>query len=208
MTKVKICGITNVDDAHAAQLAGADFVGLVFVEHSPRKVTLDRAHEIVQALRHQTPVVGVFKNSSIALVNKIGSDLELDLIQYHGEESPEVCQATVLPVIKAFSINKTFDWSVINAYRQVTKYIILDRPKDCKCTSWMRTVLDQLCHNRTQLPEYFFAGGLTPDNVGALVSHLKPFAVDVASGIETAPGIKDSSQMEQFIAAVQGANKQ
>lgn len=203
MSKVKICGITNIEDARAAVAAGADFIGLIFAKESPRAISFETAKEIVHELDDRVSIVGVFKNNSPTEVDITVSALGLTLVQYHGSESPECCAFTDEQVIKAFELTDNLTAESIGKYIGFTDYILLDRAKNSRDDiQQLLATASKVTRSHKELPPLFFAGGLTPDNVKEVVVTLHPFAVDVASGVESSPGKKDHDKVKRFCQTV------
>jgi phosphoribosylanthranilate isomerase len=208
-TLIKICGITTASDALAAADCGASFIGLIFAESSLRKLNLACAKEIVGALRKKmrdkVKVVGVFQNNSIDSVQKCADELQLDFVQFHGRESAEDCAKITKLVIKAIEIKTAVDAEAVKSYKTAAKYLLFDRPKSDNNDAWLAQAEASLS-SQVNLPSYFFAGGLTAENVGEVVTKLKPFAIDVASSVEMRPGVKDTNKLRAFCQAVKEAN--
>jgi phosphoribosylanthranilate isomerase len=198
--KVKICGVTRVQDALAASEAGADAVGLMFYERSPRFVMRQRAADIIAALPPFVAKVGVFVDAPEEEVRRTISECGLDTLQFHGQESPEYCRRFGLKVIKAFRIRDAQTLPATGAYDQETW--LLDSYAEGapggtgKSFNWDLAATVVRGGGRILL-----AGGLTPQNVGQAVTQVRPFGVDVSSGVESAPGIKDSAKIRAFIEA-------
>ncbi|HUI26507.1 MAG TPA: phosphoribosylanthranilate isomerase [Candidatus Kryptonia bacterium] len=202
MVRVKICGVTRVEDALAAVGAGAWAIGLNFYARSSRCVTVDAAAGIVAALPRTTLTVGVFVNESRARISEITHAVGLRAIQLHGDESPADCANWPLPVIKAVRMRDRE--TVAIAARYPVDFILLDAYVEghaggtgCRFAWEWAAACD-----RSRL---ILAGGLTPDNVADAVRAVRPLAVDVASGIERVPGVKDVQLMTRFIANAQTA---
>jgi phosphoribosylanthranilate isomerase len=201
--KVKICGVTRVADALAAAEAGADLVGLMFYDRSPRRVSLAQAAEISEALPPQILRVGVFVNPEPADVFEAMQSCGLTMLQFHGEESPEFCTQFGLMTIKAFRVRDAALLDALPAYP--TDAWLLD--------AWSPAALggtgerfnwDLAITAKALGRPIFLAGGLTPDNVAEAVRQVGPFGVDVSSGVESAPGLKDAAKLRAFIAAAKG----
>jgi phosphoribosylanthranilate isomerase len=193
--RVKICGITRVEDALAAVALGADMIGLNFYPPSPRSLTIESAMEICRAVGRRCELVGVFVNADREYVAERMGALGLDLLQFHGNEDEEALAGWPVKVIRAVRIKgESPRESVVPA---TADYVLLDtfHPELFGGTGQSRS-LDGL--KGLELSRIFISGGLNPDNVGEAVA-LRPYAVDVASGIETAPGIKDPSKLRSFI---------
>ena len=208
MTKVKICGITNIQDARDAVASGADYLGFIFAEESPRHIAPELAIAIIRELSGQVRTVGVFRDGSPEFVEHVVRRAGLDYVQLHGSESPEFCRSIQTPIIKVIEIEDSISAAElekkISAYLSCVRYLLFDRPKDFPFTTWLEDAVKMI--QLQTLSEYFFAGGLTPQNVGAVLEQIQPFAVDVASGTELSPGKKDRDKMIQFCSAVQKRN--
>lgn len=204
-TLVKICGITNTDDALNAVECGADFLGFNFHPDSPRYLSPDRAKEIFREIPPAVSKVGVFVNTPAVAAVDIAVDLELDYLQFHGDETPEYCNAIGRPWYKAFGLkNETVlpsiplyksEWLMVDAY--VEKIF----GGSGVTTNWDIAVKAKI------FGKLFLAGGLRPDNVEMAIQTVAPFAVDVASGVESSPGVKDHEKVEAFIRKVKGCKK-
>lgn len=196
MTRVKICGITNLADARAAVDAGADAIGLVFAD-SPRRIDAEMARSIVAELSPATVFVGVFRDALLDVVNRVADQVGLDCVQLHGTESPEFCTMVNRCVIKRFRIDCDNLASEIPRYRTFAS--LLDPGAgDGRTFDW---------NQAAELPyRIIVAGGLKPANVAEPIRLLRPFGVDVASGVEGSPGQKDHQKMTAFIQAVRRAD--
>lgn len=195
---VKICGIKTVEAAQIAATSGTDFLGFIFAESS-RKIEPEAAAKIVKELPASVKTVGVFANQTEEEVRKIASVVGLDYIQLHGEESAEFSKNMPLPVIKAFSIKSNEDFKKLENYPAT--YFLVDLPKNPKSSLNNRKTLDWTALSSASLPleKIILAGGLTAENVAEAVGIVKPFGVDVASGVET-DGVKDEQKMRAFVA--------
>ncbi len=198
MVKVKICGITNLDDALAAVEYGADALGFVFAP-SPRQVTAEVVREIVEKLPPFVCKVGVFVNSDLALVKETMSHCKLDLAQLHGDEGTEYCAALFPKVVKVFTSNSLPSLTVMIRYN-VAAYM-LDIGKRAAYNESEQKKLWQLAHRLGDCGPVILAGGLTSDNVAHAIDIARPYAVDVSSGVESTPGRKDHSKMRAFLIA-------
>jgi phosphoribosylanthranilate isomerase len=194
---VKICGIKTVEAAKRAASAGTDFMGFIFAESS-RKLEPEAAVEIVKALPAHIKKVGVFMNQAEEEIKQIATLVGLDYIQLHGRESAEFARRMPLPVIKAFSIESNEDFEKLKNYP--AQYYLVDLPKQPKLSPNKREVLDWAALAASSLPleKILLAGGLTAENVAEAARIVKPFGVDVASGVET-DGIKDAQKMRAFV---------
>ena len=203
-TKIKICGLTRRDDVLQAAELGADLLGFVFAE-SPRRVTPERVVEISAGLPKEILKVGVFVNTSLAEVKDIAAFCGLDVLQLHGAEDSDYCRA-----LNSFKLLKVVRLGVGRSL------------PDSSLSSYWATLFDTWLPDqaggggkvfdwRQVLPwsgrRFFLAGGLTPENVGRAIAMTKPFGVDVSSGVEISPGIKDATKIRKFIAAVRKADK-
>jgi phosphoribosylanthranilate isomerase len=193
---VKICGITKLEDAVSAARFGADAVGFVFAD-SPREVTPKRARNIAKAMPAGPEKVGVFVNRPLDEIEKIVDYCGLDLVQLHGDEDPAYCSMLGDRAIKALRVRGNTDLVEVDKYP--CRAVLLDgyesagRRADGSGFDWrMVSVFD------AGLP-IIVAGGLTPDNVGKAITTARPFGVDVSSGVEAAPGIKDPVLIYHFI---------
>jgi phosphoribosylanthranilate isomerase len=201
MVRVKICGITNLDDALAAVEYGADALGFVFAP-SPRQVTVEVVREIVAKLPPFICKVGVFVNSDLALVKETMSHCSLDLAQLHGDEGPEYCAALFPKVVKVFHSNSMPPQTELIRYK-VAAYM-LDIDKGTAFNESDQKKLWLLAHRLGDYGPVILAGGLTSENVGLAIKIARPYAIDVSSGVEAEPGKKDLDKMHAFVSAVKG----
>ena len=203
MTLVKICGITNLDDALAAIAAGADALGFNFYKPSPRYITPQHAREIVEELPDSLLKVGVFVNEDLDDVRNIANEAGLRALQLHGDETPEYCRelANDYFVIKTFAVSETLDVQTVNAYE--VEAIMLDT-KHNSLRGGTGRVFDWSVAQQAALtiPKLFLAGGLSPENVEIAIKTVRPFAVDACSAIENSPGKKNHERMRVFINTV------
>lgn len=201
---VKICGITNVADGLAAAEAGADALGFVFCEESPRRVSLSTAAEIVNRLPPFIVRVGVFVNAPEELVIRAIGACGLNLLQFHGQESPEYCLQFGVMSMKAFRIRGAESLDALEKY--ATEAWLLDAYTPGRLGgTGERFDWDLAVQARARGRPIFLAGGLTPENVAEAVLHVRPYGVDVSSGVEANPGKKDHGRVRAFIAAAKGA---
>ncbi len=204
MTRVKACGITNMDDARLAAGLGAWAIGLIMWPQSPRLVSPEVAEEIGAALRRQVEVVGVFVNQPLDDVALAADRIGLTMLQLHGDEGPAYCREaarrTGAKVMKAARVKDAAQVRGLGAYR--TDFHLLDTHSQERQGGTGTTFdWDLARHHRGDVP-LVLSGGLTPDNVGDAVRTVAPFAVDTASGTESAPGRKDPAKLEAFFRAV------
>lgn len=197
MVRVKICGITSLDDALVAVEAGADALGFVFHEQSPRHVTLDEAAGIIASLPPFIQTVGLFVNRPLEFVNETAVRCRLDLLQLHGDEPPEFCDAVERRVIKAFRVKDVTSLDPIKNYRVAAHLLDAWSP-----TAYGGTGLTfnwDIAAAAKEFGPVILAGGLTPDNVRDAVETVQPYAVDVSGGVESSPGKKDGAKVREFI---------
>lgn len=203
--QIKFCGIMSADDGALSVESGATHIGLIFVDGSPRNVSLPQARLIRQALGREAQIVAVFKDAPASFIDETIRLVQPDFVQLHGLETPEYCRQQKVPVIKAFELGPDFDFGKLAAYGKSCRYFLFDRPKTLPASDhWLQFAIECLRTRYHELPPFFMAGGLSPENVGAVIHRLSPFGVDVASGIESQPGVKNMTKMRQFIAAVKG----
>lgn len=200
-TRIKICGITRVNDALNAVKAGADALGLVFYAASPRFVSISQAQEIVKNIQPFVCVVGLFVNATKDEINKVLSQVRIDLLQFHGDESPEFCQQFGVPFMKAIRVkHDTNLLQYANDYK-TAQALLLDAHVEGVAGGTGLTFDWDLIPNSLPLP-VVLAGGLTADNVENAIQQVSPYAVDVSGGVEVSKGVKDATKMEAFSIAV------
>jgi phosphoribosylanthranilate isomerase len=197
-TLVKICGITNPDDALAAVEAGADALGFMFYEPSPRHVSIEATAEIVRAIPPFVMKVGVFVNAAEEIVLRAITECGLNILQFHGDETPEYCQLFPVMTIKAFRIRDAGSLKTLTDYK--TDAWLLDAfAEDRFGGTGERFNWDFALEARKLGRPIFLAGGLTVENVAEAVRNVRPYAVDVSSGVEASPGKKDHLKVRAFI---------
>ena len=201
---VKICGITSEADALAAAEAGADAIGLMFYEGSPRHVTLEQAKAISAALPQHVMRVGVFVNAEEAFVHQALTECMLNILQFHGDETPEECSRYPVMTLKAFRVKGEETLAELEAYPSAG-YLLDAYVKDALGGTGATFNWDLAVRAQEFGKPIFLAGGLTPENVVEAVRKVQPFGVDVSSGVESEPGRKDAEQMRTFVAAAKGA---
>lgn len=211
-TRIKICGLTRASDALAAVAAGADTLGVVLAP-SPRQITLDQAEAVLAAVPAGATRVGVFVDPDLAFVAEAVARLGLGAVQLSGSESVEFCAdlaRTVAPatLVKAFSVAPGFNASTVGRYLPFVSAILLDTYVAGSHGGTGRTFDWQAARALPPDVPLIVAGGLTPENVGDAVRALRPCAVDVSSGVESAPGIKDHRKIQSFVAAVRAADEE
>ncbi|HEX78346.1 MAG TPA: phosphoribosylanthranilate isomerase [Dehalococcoidia bacterium] len=197
MVRVKICGLTNLEDALAAAELGADALGFVFAP-SPRRVTPEQVRQIVAQLPPFLVKVGVFRDSELDRVQDIMSSCHLDLAQLHGSETPEYCQALWPKVIKAFRVEDASFLSQMPHYRVAAYLLDGPKPGSGQGFDW------GLARQAARQGRVILSGGLTPDNVRQAIETVRPYGVDVSSGVESRPGRKDHHKLGAFIRAAKG----
>jgi phosphoribosylanthranilate isomerase len=200
----KICGITRIEDALSAVEAGADAIGLVFYAKSPRAVTVQQARSIIAALPPFVTTVGLFVDASRCELGEILDAVPLDLLQFHGDESPEDCDGFHRPYIKALRVKPGDDITALVALYKNASGVLLDTyvpgiPGGTgEAFDWS---LVPECLSKPVI----LAGGLTAANVAQAVAQVRPYAVDVSGGVEMAKGIKDAAKIRAFMQAVKAA---
>lgn len=197
MLKVKVCGLTNRKDAHLATGFGADALGFIFYEKSPRYVTPAIVQTIVPGLPPFVTKVGVFVNKPIQEIHDIFNTTGLDLVQLHGDESEDYCNTLQLPFIKVFRVGTSFESSIVQRYHRSKGFLFDTHSKDLFGGTGT-TFAWQLITDCQRYGRVILAGGLNSDNVAQAVRQVRPYAVDVSSGIEGSPGKKDGKKMRQF----------
>jgi phosphoribosylanthranilate isomerase len=202
--KVKICGVTNVADALAAAEAGADMIGLMFYEQSPRHITLTTAVEISHALSPFVLRVGVFVNPQEALVTRAIGECNLSLLQFHGDETSEFCTQFGLMSMKALRVRDAESLKELANY-QTDAFLLDAHSKSGLGGTGEKFNWDLAVAAHKFGKPIFLAGGLTPENVAEAVKKVQPFGVDVSSGVESAPGKKDHAKVKTFIEAAKAA---
>ncbi|GAB3249451.1 phosphoribosylanthranilate isomerase [Chitinimonas naiadis] len=198
--RIKICGLRDVATARMTAALGADAIGLVFYEASPRNVSINTAHEIVAALPPFVSTVGLFVDADPALVEGVLRTLPLDLLQFHGDEPPEYCRAFGRPYIKAIRVKPGLDLVELSDRYADARGLLCDAYSPTAPGGTGEQFDWGLLPNNLSLP-LILSGGLTPGNVGAAISAVKPWAVDVSSGVESSRGVKDQDLIAKFIAA-------
>ena len=222
MTRVKICGITNLEDARIAVQAGADALGFIFVENTPRFVTPEQVAPIVRRLPPFVTPVGVFWDHPTGHVKAVIEACGLRAVQFHGDEKPEDCQGYGVPVIKTIklppvsTIDGLPEYRVRERfgaflYRKVVAAYLLDSQarwsegEAREPVEWQAIrMMGQMSPPESRVP-IILSGGLTPDNVATAVDIVQPYAVDVNSGVEARPGRKDPDKMRRFVAEARRA---
>lgn len=208
-TRIKICGLTRPEDAAAAVSSGADALGVVLAP-SRRRVTLERAAEVLADVPPLVARVGVFVDAHADEVWEAVARLGLTVVQFHGDEAPETCAAAPVPVVKALKVGPGFDPAGAEQYRGSVAALLLDTlaADGAAGGTGVAFCWDDVAGRMPAWAPVMLAGGLRPEDVAEAVRVLRPFAVDVSSGVESAPGIKDRREIERFVAAVRAADQE
>lgn len=204
-TRVKICGITRVEDALEAAKQGSDAIGLVFYAASPRNVSNEVARAIVAALPPFVSVVGLFVNASRANIDAVLAEVRLDVLQFHGDETPDDCTQFNLPFLKAIRVNADTNLlQYANDFRHA-QALLLDAHSKAAYGGTGQTFDWNLIPAELSKP-IILAGGLNADNVEQAIMQVKPYAVDVSGGVELSKGIKDADKIAAFMQGVRNAS--
>jgi phosphoribosylanthranilate isomerase len=198
MIRVKICGITSHEDAWAAVEAGADALGFIFVEGTPRYIEPEAAAAIATRMPPFVTTVGVFVDRTADEIERIMRASGLSLAQLHGHESPDACDHLGVPFIKAVRIQGEQDLEALHIYPQARAFL-LDTYVAGRPGGTGRTFPWEIAAMAARQARVILSGGLTPDNVALAVAHVRPYAVDVCSGVEASPGRKDHQKVREFI---------
>ena len=203
--KVKICGMTNLKDVKIAVDGGVDAVGFIFYKKSPRSVTMQAVRKIVLELPPFVDSVGVFVNETAEQINKIADHCKLDRVQLHGDESPAFCKKIRRRVIKAIRVKDIQSLKKLSDY-PVSSFLLDTFSEDQyggtgKVFDW------NLAYPAKRYGPIILAGGLTPNNVRQAIQRIQPYGVDVCSGVESQPGIKDQKKMKAFLKNVKAERK-
>ncbi|MCU7842973.1 MAG: phosphoribosylanthranilate isomerase [Candidatus Thiodiazotropha sp. (ex Monitilora ramsayi)] len=200
-TRIKICGITRVEDALEAVRLGADALGFVFYPPSPRVVTIEQAKAIVAHLPPFVTVVGLFVDETRERIDHVIREVPLDLLQFHGDETPSACSGFQRPWIKAIRMRENIDLQQVEQHYSAASGLLLDTYRKGvpggtgQSFDWGRIP-------KGMASRIILAGGLDSENVEQAINQLHPYAVDVSGGVEAAKGIKDAGKMAAFIAGV------
>ena len=200
-TRIKICGITRVQDALAVVGAGADAIGLVFYDPSPRSVRIEQAREIANAVPAFVSVVALFVNPTQEKVQEVLNNVRIDLVQFHGDEDNDFCSQFLRPFIKAIRVRQASDVVASSMRFPNSVGILLDSYKPGVPGGTGDTFDWSLIPENHNTP-IILAGGLTPDNVALAINDVRPYAVDVSGGVEASKGIKDTSKIKEFVSEV------
>jgi len=193
--KVKICGITNIEDALLCYNLGTDAIGFIFYKNSKRYIEPEKAKVIIEKLPAFVLKVGVFVNESSEIINSISKEIKLNIVQLHGDESPSDITNIDLPVIKAFRVDENFDYSILSKYKNCSFLLDSFDKKEYGGTGknfeWDR-IPPELKH------KIILAGGISIDNIKYIYQNIKPSAIDVSSSLEIEPGKKDGLKVKDF----------
>lgn len=205
--RTKICGITRVEDALAAAQAGVDAIGLVFYHKSPRAVSVAQAEKIIAALPPFVSTVGLFVNAPRAEIETLLSQLSLDVLQFHGDETVADCEGFSRPYYRALRMQPGVDIAALAAQYSTAQGVLLD--------AWVPGIhggtgerFDWSAIPDNLAKPLILAGGLNADNISQAMQQVQPWAVDVSGGVESSPGLKDADKMRKFLYAVQMKNAQ
>jgi len=201
MPRVKICGITNLEDARLASDLGADALGFIFYSNSPRNITPEKAGRIVRRLPPFVTKVGVFVNESPDTIRGIRNDVGLDLIQLHGGETPAYCRDLLVPYLKVFRVQSDFELNEMEKYPGVAGFLF-DTYRQDAFGGTGETFDWEVARQATRYGHVILSGGLRASNVRAAIASVKPYGVDVASGVEAEPGKKDPEKLRAFFRSV------
>jgi len=204
-TRIKICGITRVEDARAAVELGADAIGLVFYAPSPRGIGPEQARAIIAAIPPFVTIVGLFVDPAQDEVESVLRRCSLSLLQFHGDEAPDFCGGFGLPYIKAARVGAAADLVQYLSRFHAAQGWLLDAYHE-RLYGGTGEPFDWKLIPRDLARPVILSGGLTPDNVAAAVRQVRPWAVDVSSGVEAAKGVKDAAKIAAFIAGVKNEN--
>lgn len=204
MTKIKICGITNLDDAKAALDFGADALGFVFFRESPRYISPEKAAGIIAKLPVFATSVGVFVDEPLEKINNIVKAIGIDVIQLHGEEPPEACRLSK-KVIKGIRVKSLESLEPLAKYQNIVSAFLLDTFEPHMPGGTGQVFNWDIAVEAKNFGKIILAGGLTPDNISEAIRMVKPYAVDVSSGVELEKGKKDHQKMKLFIERAKGA---
>jgi phosphoribosylanthranilate isomerase len=205
-TRIKVCGLTNADDAVYAARLGCDAVGLVFYPSSPRNIGINKAIEVVNALPAFVTVVALFVDEQEANIRKILDQVPIDCLQFHGEEPPEKCNIYGKRYIKAVRMRDDTDMNVLAEQYHDAGALLLDAYHPTRQGGTGGRFDWNLVPKINKMP-IILAGGLDANNVNLAIKQTRPYAVDVSTGVESVKGTKDKSKIAAFIAAVDQINR-
>ncbi|MBU3667152.1 MAG: phosphoribosylanthranilate isomerase [Rhodocyclaceae bacterium] len=202
MPRIKVCGLTRVEDVQAAVAAGVDAIGLVFYPDSPRHVSIEQAAALCRHVPPFVTIVGLFVNASRAQVHRVIEAVPLNLLQFHGDETADQCEGFGLPYLRVARVRPGVDLLEFAAQFPSARALLLDTWTPVyggSGESFDWSLVPAAC----PLP-VILSGGLSPDNVADAIRQVQPAAVDVSSGVESAKGIKDAAKIRAFVSAVRG----
>ena len=206
--RIKHCGITGVEDAGLAVDAGAWALGMIFWPQSPRACTVEAAGRVARSFRRRVELVGVFVNQPIDEIAEIAETVALSVVQLHGDEGTQYCaevaRRTGAKVMKAARVGSRADLQALQAFRAADFHLVDARVEGMRGGTGRTVDWDLVATRESEVP-LVLSGGLTPENVGEAVARVQPFAVDVASGTEASPGVKDPDRLAAFGDAVWAA---
>ncbi len=204
-TRVKICGVTRAEDALEAARCGADAIGLVFYPASPRYVTVQQAQQVVAALPPFISVVALFVNAKQAEIEAIISQVRIDIVQFHGDETAAECERIKLPYFKAIRVKPDTNLLQYEVDFSSAKALLLDTYSE-SAYGGTGHVFDWDLIPKNMAKPVILAGGLTAENVGLAIEKVKPYAVDISGGVELSKGVKDAKKIAAFMQAVRVAS--
>jgi phosphoribosylanthranilate isomerase len=202
MVRIKICGITNAEDARLAADLGAQALGFIFYPKSPRAIEPEAAHDIIKNLSPLVLSVGVFVDEEAAIVRELAATVGLDWVQLHGRETPDYCRALGRRVIKGFRVQGQDILAELPNYRDAVQAFLLDAYRPGTPGGTGDTFDWKVASRAKEFGPVILAGGLTAANVGQALKTAQPAGLDVASGVEAAPGRKDPEKLRAFFEAV------
>lgn len=205
-TRIKVCGMRELAEVAAVVAAGVDAIGLIFVEQSPRYLDPERAREIVASLPPFVEAVGVFVDQEAAVVNEIVRYCGLSMVQLHGAESPAYCAKIACRVMKAFRVRESLGADDLAPYAGEVAAFLFDSFDKKMAGGTGQTFAWEMLRKLAPARPVVLAGGLTPENVGEAIRQARPFAVDLNSGVESAPGRKDIDKVRAAFAQVAAAD--
>ncbi|MBF0279175.1 MAG: phosphoribosylanthranilate isomerase [SAR324 cluster bacterium] len=203
-TVVKICGLVTMDEVKACLAYGADWLGFNCYPKSKRFIPPEKIRELVSIVPKNVLTVGVFVNESAGEVNRIMRHTGMNLVQLHGDETPEYTQMLIHKYFRAFRVSEQFQLDEISKYRGI--YFLLDSYHAGHYGGTGASFNWEIAKRAKSFGQLILAGGLTPDNVGEAIKTVRPFGVDVCSGVELVPGVKDFKRIQAFISAVKSAD--
>jgi phosphoribosylanthranilate isomerase len=208
--RIKICGVTCPADAEAAVAAGADLLGLIFAPSSVRRVEVETARAIAAAVQGRAETVAVFQDAPADAINAVATHIGCDFVQLHGQEAPALAARVIRPVIRAVVVTAATAETEVRLWAQTKNvaHLLFDRPKaqpEADWEAWLDRLWAAVTSGTDRFPGSFVAGGLSAENVPEMIRRWRPYGVDVASGVESAPGRKDARRMQAFCQAVRQA---